>query len=180
MLGRACQGLMHEVGPSRYRRATALLAFSQRAIRVEAHPNDRYQVAIEAIEPGVMRVVAGTGLAGYIVAVERAGALTGAALNDIRHHVRQQIGYLWANDLRCQILAGNHGLAIMISLVLGAAAGRRASAQAAGRGGIGGAAALRAGNGGSSLLDHLAGGIFDAGKVVRSYLATTVGKGRVA
>src|SRR5258708_32663243 len=122
-----------------------------------------------------MRVVAGTGFAGDVVAVERAGALTGAALDDIRHHVRQQIGYLWADDPRRQILAGNHGLAVMVSLVQRAAAGR-ASAQAPGRRGIDGAAALRTGNGGDNPLETPARGHLHAVKVGATHLETAVGQ----
>ena len=69
--GRAGERLVHEEYPGRERRARALLALAQRAILIEAGPDGRHDVAVEAREPGVVRIVGGAGLAGDVVAIER-------------------------------------------------------------------------------------------------------------
>ena len=126
-----------------------------------------------------MEIAGSARLAGDVVPIERPGALPGAALDDIRHHVGQQVGDLRGQDLRCQILHGNHGLTIVISLIAGAAPGRPAP-HAAGSGRIGGATALRAGDDGVGLLHYLAARIFDVIDIVRTDFEAAVGKGRVA
>src|SRR5258707_4848888 len=61
MHGSAGRRVFHGIGPSRYRRATALLTFTYQTIRVETHPYRRYHVDVEAIVPCVMRIVACNG-----------------------------------------------------------------------------------------------------------------------
>src|ERR1700755_1561568 len=102
------ESLLHEIGPGRHRDARCLVAvIAERAFRIEPGPARRHHVAIEAIEPGIMKVVAGAGFAGDVVAVERTRPLACAALDDIGPHVGQQVRNLRAQDLRSQVLHWN-------------------------------------------------------------------------
>ncbi len=159
-------------------RRLARLRPSERSC-VESDPDRRDDVAVEAIEPGIVKIVAGAGLAGDVVTIERAGALPGAAPDDIRHHVGQQIGDLRADDLRRQILRRNQGLAIVRGLVQRRPA-RPASARLWIAGGIAGPAALRSRpRAGSACCSTLPAGIFDAVDVVGADLEAAVGEGRI-
>ena len=175
MPGRALQRLFHEVSPGRYRHASRLIiVIAQRALRIEPGPDGRDEVAIEAIEPGVVKIVAGACLAGDVIAIERAGALARAALDDIGHHVRQQVRDLRSEDLRRQILLRDQCLTIVRRLVQQ----RRAAAggHAFGARTVAGNTALRAGDRRVGLLQDLAIGVLNAIDVVGADFEAPVGE----
>src|SRR5690606_34245265 len=91
----AFEHLLHEVGPDRNRREAALLAPSKRTSLIEADPGRPDAVRTQPREPRVTRAVRRTGLAGDVVAPERAvrrGA--GTARHDVAENVRDEVSVL--------------------------------------------------------------------------------------
>ena len=93
--------------PDRYRGPAAFLALAERPLLIEPDPDGGDDVAIEAVEPGVARLVGGAGLAGDVAALQRqTGADAGAALDDVGHHVVHDPVILWRDHARRHLRGG--------------------------------------------------------------------------
>src|SRR3954451_10730047 len=89
--------------PDRQCGVRSLLLLAEPLLLVEADPHGSDEVRGEAVEPEILRVsrsrhVRGARLAGDIVAMELACAYTGAALDDVLHHVGHQPVVLRRDD----------------------------------------------------------------------------------
>ena len=119
-----------------------------------------------------MLIVRGPGLAGDVVAVEHPRSVTRAVLDDIDHHVIEQIGHLRPDDLRRQVLGQDHGLAIMRTLVQQRVRGGRRRVRLP--------PAFGTRDSRVRLHQRLAVRILDAIDIVRGDLESPVGEGGIA
>ena len=87
MPGGSGKRLMLVEDPDGQRHARALFSLAEGPVLIESRPDCRHEIAVEAVEPGVVRIIGGAGLAGDIVAVQHTRCHSRAASNDVRHHI---------------------------------------------------------------------------------------------
>ena len=109
MLRSAGQRLAHEINPHRQRRACAFLVRPERSLLVEPDPGGRNEIRVEAGEPGVPAVVRRSGLAGDVLAAERAGTLARAAANHVTQKVRDDPGIRFRDGPRRDFIGYRRG-----------------------------------------------------------------------